>query len=47
MPQDLTDSIIITQWLVDTGSGNGFVPSGTKPLPELMLIQIYEAIWSH
>ena len=27
------------------GSGNGLVPSGSKPLPEPMLTQIYVAIW--
>ena len=30
--------------LVKTGSGNGLVPPGTKPLPEPMLTQIYVAI---
>ena len=29
------------------GSGNGLEPSGTKPLPEPMLIQIYVIIWCH
>ena len=28
------------------GSGNSLVPSGTKPLPEPMLTQIY-VIWRH
>ena len=34
---------------VNTGSGDGLVPSGTKPLPEPMLIQIYviTCIWVH
>ena len=27
-------------WLVNIGSGNGLVPLGIKPLPELMLTQI-------
>ena len=27
-------------WSVNTGSGNGLVPSGNKPLPEPMLTQI-------
>ena len=27
-------------WSVNIGSGNGLVPSGTKPLPEPMLTQI-------
>ena len=30
--------------MVNIGSGNGLVPSGSKPLPELMLTQIYVAI---
>ena len=29
------------------GSGNGLVPSGNKPLPELMLTQNSVAIWRH
>ena len=33
------------EWEVNTGSGNGLVPSGTKPSPEPMLTQIYVAIW--
>ena len=33
------------QWSVNIGSGNGLVPSGSKPLPETMLTQIYLAIW--
>ena len=32
-------------WLVKIGSGNDYVPSGNKPLPEPMLTQIYFAIW--
>ena len=28
-------------WLVNIGSGNGLVPSGTKPLSEPMMTQIY------
>ena len=32
---------------VNIGSGNGFVPSGNKPLPEPVLTQIYFAIWRH
>ena len=32
---------------VNTGSGNGLVPSGNKPLPEPMLTQIYVTIWHH
>ena len=31
-------------WQVNIGSGNGLVPSGNKPLPELMFTQIYVAI---
>ena len=34
-------------WSVNIGSGNGLVPSGTKPLPEPMLTQISVAIWCH
>ena len=34
-------------WRVNTGSGNGLVPSGNKPLPELMLTQVYVAKWRH
>ena len=30
---------------VNIGSGIGLVPSGNKSLPELMLTQIYAAIW--
>ena len=30
--------------IVKIGSGNGLVPSGNKPLPELMLTQIFVAI---
>ena len=33
--------------LVNIGSGNGLVPSGNKPLPELMLTQIYVTKWHH
>ena len=32
---------------VNIGSGNGLVPSGNKPLLELMLTQIYVDIWRH
>ena len=32
---------------VSIGSGNGLVPSGNKPLPEPMLIEIYVAIWCY
>ena len=32
-------------WQVNIGSVNGLVPSGTKPLPEPMLANIYIAIW--
>ena len=31
----------------DTGSGNGLVPSGNRPLPEPMLTQIFVTIWRH
>ena len=30
-------------WWVNIGSGNGLVPSGTKPLPEPMLTQLSDA----
>ena len=30
---------------VNISSGNGLVPSGTKPLPEPMLTKFYDAIW--
>ena len=32
-------------WSVNIGSGNGLVPSGSKPLPVPMLTQIYVTIW--
>ena len=32
-------------WSVNIGPGNGLVPPGNKPLPELMLTQIFVAIW--
>ena len=31
-------------WLVNIGSGNDLVPSGTKPIPEPTLLEIYIAI---
>ena len=34
-------------WEVNIGSGNGLVPSGTKPLTERMLTQISVATWRH
>ena len=34
-------------WSVNTGSGNGLVPSGNKSLPEPMLTQISVAISHH
>ena len=34
-------------WEAYTGSGNGVVPAGTKPLPEPMLTQIYAVIYRH
>ena len=36
-----------TWWQVNIGLGNGLFPSSNKPLPEPMLIQIYNAIWHH
>ena len=32
---------------INIGSGNGLVPSGNKPLPGPILIEIYVAIWRH
>ena len=34
-------------WLVNTGSGNGLVPSGNKTLPEPILTRSYVALCSH
>ena len=34
-------------YLLHIGLGNGFVMSGNKPLPELMLTQKYITIWHH
>ena len=34
-------------WQVNIGSGNCLVPSGSKPLPVLMLTQTYVVIWCH
>ena len=34
-------------WSVNIGSGNDLVPSGNKPLPEPMLIQIYVDMLRH
>ena len=34
-------------WKVNIGSGDGLVPSGIKPLLELMLTQINVAVWRH
>ena len=39
--KDLTDD------LVNTGSGNGLVPSGNKPLPWPVMTKISDAIWCH
>ena len=36
-----------TPWYVIIGSGNDFVLSGNKPLPESMLTQIYVTIRRH
>ena len=41
MPQDLIDS------KVNIGLGNGLMPSGNKPSPELMLTQIIVIKWCH
>ena len=40
MPHDLW-------WLVNIGSGNGFLPWGTKPLPEPVLIKISQRLPCH
>ena len=32
-------------WYANIGLGNGLLPSGNKPLPELMLTQMYIPIW--
>ena len=37
----------LSHWQVNTGSGNGLVPSCNKPLPEPMLTQTCVAIWRH
>ena len=42
MPQDVTDD-----YLVSIVSGNGIVPSDTKPLPEPMLSTFYDSVWRH
>ena len=41
------NAIETQQRIVNTYSGNGLMPSGTKPLPEPMLTQIYDTIWCH
>ena len=35
------------RWQVNIGSGNDFVPLGSKSLPEPILNQIYVTIWHH
>ena len=40
LPQNTVDKVNI-------GSANSLVPSGTEPLPEPMLSQIYVTIWYH
>ena len=37
----------LPEWDVNIGSGNGLVPSGNKPLPEIMLTAIYVVVWHH
>ena len=32
---------------VNIGPGDGLVPSGNKPLPEPLLIQVFVATWRH
>ena len=46
MPHDLTDDES-TLVQVNTGSGSGLLPDGTKPLPEPVLTKISNAIWRH
>ena len=41
VPKDLTDD------LDNTGSGNGLVPSGNKPLHGPVLTKISDAIWCY
>ena len=37
--------MILLMQMVYTGLSNGLVLSGIKPLSDLMLTQIYEAVW--
>ena len=39
--------LVLTDDKSTLGPGNGLVPSGNKPLPGLMLTQIYVAKWRH
>ena len=39
--------LFMTDDKVNIGPRDGFVPSGNKPLPEPMVIQIYVTIWWH
>ena len=41
MPENFVDG----QGRVNIGLGNGLVPDGTKPLPELMMTNISNATW--
>ena len=47
MPSDACHNTSMMWWLVNIGLGNGLVPSGTKPLPEPVLIKIVDAMWRH
>ena len=40
-------SLWSNQQYVSTASDDGLVPSGTRPLPEPLLIKIYNAVWHH
>ena len=47
----ISSTIAFDEWcgtlLIKIGSGNGFVPSGNKQLPDPTLTQIYVAIRRH
>ena len=34
-------------WELNNGLGNGLGPSGTKPLPQTLLIKLSDAVWHH
>ena len=41
------DHMLGIKFMVNIGSGKGFVSLGSKSLPEPMLVQIYIRIWRH